>query len=276
LSIRHHTGFHYTKEVFASFNEARVTPLTTDTQIVLDSRLAVSPEARLFRYWDYWGTAVHAFDLHKPHSELAVVADSVVETSPAAGSVPDATWDEVTGPEPADKFAELLEATRYVPHDERLAAVAAEVQGSLSPAAAARAAMEWVQGTLSYERGATEVSTSALEAWSAGRGVCQDFAHLSLGVLRAMGIPARYVSGYLHPQPDAGIGVEVTGESHAWIEAWTGGWWPYDPTNGIPAGERHVIVGRARDYADVAPLKGIFQGGPAQMLAVRVELTRLG
>lgn len=106
--------------------------------------------------------------------------------------------------------------------------------------------------------------------------LCQDFAHLTLGVLRAMGIPGRYVSGYLHPFPDAGIGQAVTGQSHAWVEWWDGDWRPFDPTNGVFAGERHVIVGRGRDYHDVTPLKGVFKGGPAEGLGVEVELTRLG
>jgi transglutaminase-like putative cysteine protease len=105
--------------------------------------------------------------------------------------------------------------------------------------------------------------------------VCQDFVHLTLAVLRAMGIPARYTSGYLHPSPDAGVGDTIAGQSHAWAEAWTGEWHGLDPTNGGPTGERHVTVGRARDYADVSPFKGIFQGGPAEALGVTVELTRL-
>jgi transglutaminase-like putative cysteine protease len=105
--------------------------------------------------------------------------------------------------------------------------------------------------------------------------VCQDFTHVALALLRARGIPARYVSGYLHPSSTAQPGQAVAGQSHAWVEAWVGDWVPFDPTNGGPVGERHVVVGRARDYADLAPLNGIFHGGPAKSLGVRVELTRL-
>jgi transglutaminase-like putative cysteine protease len=90
-----------------------------------------------------------------------------------------------------------------------------------------------------------------------------------------MGIPARYTSGYLHPSPEADIGLTVEGQSHAWLEAWTGDWLAVDPTNGGKVGERHVIVARARDYADVSPLKGIYNGAPSTALGVSVELTRL-
>ncbi len=126
-----------------------------------------------------------------------------------------------------------------------------------------------------YRRGVTRVSTSAVEAWEQGEGVCQDFAHLTLALLRAMRIPARYVSGYLHPHEDAVIGKPFVGESHAWVEWWSGSWVRFDPTNAIAAGERHVVVGRGRDYGDVAPLKGIYSGAPAGDLEVTVELTRV-
>ena len=93
------------------------------------------------------------------------------------------------------------------------------------------------------------VHTSANEAYADGAGVCQDFAHLALALAKSVGLPSRYVSGYFHPEEDATIGEEITGESHAWVEVWTGKWWGYDPTNDCPVGERHVAVGRGRDYA---------------------------
>ena len=105
--------------------------------------------------------------------------------------------------------------------------------------------------------------------------MCQDFAHLSLILLRAMGIPARYVSGYLHPNSDAAIGESVEGESHAWIQAWTGSWWNYDPTNDTEINEQYISVGFGRSYADVTPLKGIYLGQGSSELDVVVEMTRL-
>jgi transglutaminase-like putative cysteine protease len=138
----------------------------------------------------------------------------------------------------------------------------------------------FVASHLSYTPGVTEVSTSAVEAFEAGHGVCQDYAHLTLGLLRAMGVPGRYASGYLHPKKHARLGDTVTGESHAWVEAWVGDWWGFDPTNGVPAGERHVLVGRGRDYADVPPLKGVYsaregEGAKPEPVKVEVRTTRL-
>ena len=118
------------------------------------------------------------------------------------------------------------------------------------------------------------MGTSAVEAWHAGRGVCQDYAHISLAVLRAMGVPARYVPGYFYPKAEGTVGAKVIGESHAWVEAWTGDWAPYDPTNRVSVGERHVIVARGRDYSDVSPLRGIYSGPAGSSAEVTVELMR--
>jgi transglutaminase-like putative cysteine protease len=112
--------------------------------------------------------------------------------------------------------------------------------------------------------------------WQTKQGVCQDFAHLTLGALRSLGIPARYVSGYLHPRPDAALGETVEGQSHAWVEWWAGEWVPYDSTHSGPIGEDHVLVARGRDYGDVSPLTGVYAGAAASELFVTVEVTRLG
>jgi len=122
--------------------------------------------------------------------------------------------------------------------------------------------------------GVTGVHTTAAEAWEHRKGVCQDITHLAIGALRSAGIPARYVSGYLHPVPDAAIGQTVTGESHAWVEWFCGSWHGFDPTNSIEIGDRHVTVGRGRDYNDVAPLRGVYAGPYGSKLFVRVEITR--
>ncbi len=119
------------------------------------------------------------------------------------------------------------------------------------------------------------MSTTSSGALDLGRGVCQDFVHVAIALLRACGIPARYASGYLHPHEDAGIGDTVTGQSHAWLEAWLGEWYPVDPTRGAEVGERHVLVARGRDYGDVAPLKGVFHGPPDLSVDVRVAIERV-
>ena len=121
----------------------------------------------------------------------------------------------------------------------------------------------------------TGVTTTSAEARAGGKGVCQDFTHLALSVLRSVGLPARYVSGYLFPHRAAEIDRAVQAESHAWVEFWSGGWVACDPSNLSEVAERHVVVARGRDYADVRPLAGIYSGPAAQALGVTVELTRL-
>jgi transglutaminase-like putative cysteine protease len=275
IAITHTTGYRYRREATSSYNEARITPISSDRQLVLDSSVAVSPSAVAFRYWDYWGTLVHAFDIQVPHVELSVTGTSVVETS-GRPDPPDevVSWADLREPELRDRFAELLAPTAHVPLDDDVRAAAEPFLRESSPAKACEAVVAWVKGSLRYEKGTTDVSTPAPEVLRQGSGVCQDFAHVTLAVLRSAGIPARYVSGYQHPAKDGEMGTVVVGESHAWIEAWTGDWQAFDPTDG-EVGERHVVVGRARDYADLSPLHGIYHGGPAEALGVSVELTRL-
>ena len=143
-----------------------------------------------------------------------------------------------------------------------------------NPHEAALAVFEWMRGEMTYMKGSTGVTTNAEEAWSQRQGVCQDLAHLAIGALRSCGIPARYVSGYLHPRSTADIGETVAGQSHAWLEWWDGEWRSWDPTNHKPAGDFHVTVARGRDYRDVPPLKGILSGGGGSALNVSVEITR--
>ena len=128
---------------------------------------------------------------------------------------------------------------------------------------------------MEYLTGSPNVKTNAMQPWTSGKGGCQDISHVSVGLLRALGLPARYVSGYLHPRPSAGIGAAVTGESHAWVEWWDGGWSGYDPTNSADIGPRHVTLARGRDYSDVPPLKAIFSGPRSEGATVTVEVPRL-
>jgi transglutaminase-like putative cysteine protease len=277
IAVTHTTRHRYAREVVDSYNEARIIPLTLDRQICLEARVEVEPSVRLFKYWDYWGTIVNAFDLHVPHPDLEVRGRSVVETSPSSLGPGDIGWDAIADPDVLDRYSEFLVPTPYVSGDDAVLVDAADALRSMAtPAMAARGAAEWVGSRLRYQPGATDVGTSATEALQRGEGVCQDFAHLTLALLRSLGIPARYVSGYLHPNADAGVGESVTGQSHAWVDWWCGGWQAWDPTHGVPVGERHVVVGRGRDYADVPPLKGLYHGVPAVAHEVSVELTRTG
>ncbi|MGD9528083.1 transglutaminase family protein [Pseudonocardia sp.] len=275
IRIVHATGYRYDAPVRESYNELRLTPRSDGRQNVIVSRIETTPSSRLYRYDDYWGTAVTAFDLHAPHRELAVVATSVVETSDPPSVVRTATWAELDGEAVRDRQTEMLEFTTYVPREPALERIARGFRRRADPADAVLAACRWVREHLAYRPGSTGVHTSAVEAWQAGEGVCQDFVHLTLVLLRSVGIPCRYVSGYLLPRGDTQVRQTVQGQSHAWVEAWTGGWWAYDPTNDVEVGQQHVQVAWGRDYADVAPMRGVYTGGRGTALEVRVDMTRL-
>jgi transglutaminase-like putative cysteine protease len=273
LRIRHVTGFTYAGTAQASYNEARMTPMTGSGQTTLFSQIECAPTAITWRYRDYWGTQVSVFDLQRPHQQLRVTATSLVETAERPAPSEGLSWAELGSR--VDQLAELLAPTALTTVDTELEVIAKELVADLPPAAAARAIADWVGGHVEYEPGSTGVRTSAQEAWSLRKGVCQDIAHLSVGMLRAVGIPARYVSGYLYPKADGDVGQTVAGQSHAWIEWWCGEWVPFDPTNGSPAGLRHVLVAHGRDYTDVTPLKGVYHGARSTGLGVTVEITRL-
>ncbi|MEY8015477.1 transglutaminase family protein [Mycobacterium servetii] len=275
MRVVHTTGYAYQAPVTASYNEARLTPRSNGRQNVILNRVETIPASRSYRYIDYWGTAVTAFDLHAPHADLTVMSSSIVETEPQEPPAGDAGWSELRSEAVIDRFDELLRPTPHTPASKRLGSVGRKIAKAHAPVDAVVAAAAWVRGALDYLPGATSVHSSGLDALSEGRGVGQDFVHLSLMLLRGMGIPGRYVSGYLHPRSDAVVGDTVDGRSHAWIEAWTGNWWSYDPTNDCGINEQYVSVGAGRDYTDVAPLKGIYSGEGATDLDVIVEVTRL-
>lgn len=275
MRVVHTTGYAYQSPVTASYNEARLTPRSNTRQNVILNRVETIPATRSYRYIDYWGTAVTAFDLHAPHTDLTVTSSSVVETDRPEPPVTDLGWSELRSAAVIDRFDELLRPTDYTPASKRVASVGKKLAKTHEPAEAVVATANWVHGELDYLPGTTSVDSSGLDALNAGRGVCQDFVHLSLMLLRSMGIPAYYVSGYLHPKRNAIVGNTVDGRSHAWIQAWTGGWWSYDPTNNTQISEQYVSVGAGRDYTDVPPLKGIYSGEGATDLDVVVEVTRL-
>ncbi len=275
MRVVHATGYAYEAPVTASYNEARLTPRSDSRQNVIVNRVETAPATRSYRYVDYWGTAVTAFDLHAPHIELQVTSSSVVETDKAETPAANADWADLQSEKVLDRFHEVLIPTAYTPESKRLARVARHLAKGRDPHEAVLAVVDWVRSEVQYVPGTTGVHSSGLDALQEGKGVCQDFAHLSLILLRAMGIPARYVSGYLHPKADAAIGEAVQGESHAWFQAWTGSWWHYDPTNDTEINEQYIGVGSGRSYADVTPLKGIYLGQGSSELDVLVEMTRL-
>jgi transglutaminase-like putative cysteine protease len=276
LRIEHETGFRYAGQVAASYNEARMLPGTTDSQFVLSSAVEIHPTAALNSYVDYFGTRVTSFDVLSPHDELRIVSRSLIEVRPRPIEHPDMTWDRLA--RDADRAVETVEmrgqTRRTAPHPEVAEIARAIADRHANPSEAAHAIASAIGDAVEYMPGVTGVHSTAAEAWQARKGVCQDIAHIALGALRSVGIPARYVSGYLHPRPSAEIGEAVRGESHAWIEWWAGDWQGCDPTNGIEIGDRHVLVGRGRDYGDVPPLRGVYAGPFTSELSATVTITR--
>jgi transglutaminase-like putative cysteine protease len=263
LRVAHTTRVGYASPVRNSFNEVRMTPPTLSSQTTLDSWVVAGRVAPCRGYTDRWGTRVSVFDLPEPHSSLEISALSVIRTTPPRALPVPPSWhamDALSGP--------FLRATALTTLDAPVVRAGDPHETAASISAAARARVRYLPG-------ATGAGTSAQQAWDRGQGVCQDIAHVTIALLRAVGLPARYVSGYLHADPSAGPGSTTAGRSHAWVEYWAGEWVACDPTHGVPVGERHVLVARGRDYEDVPPLKGTYQGPPAATLDVDVQVTRL-
>ncbi|HTL39846.1 MAG TPA: transglutaminase family protein [Pseudolysinimonas sp.] len=276
LRIRHVTGFHYDGEVTASYNEARMLPASSDGQLVLYANLEILPISSTHNYVDYWGTRVSSFEILTPHSELSLTATSLVEVRPREHPAHRLGWDALADRvESAIEYVEQLEQTPRTAPPAEVVQIARDIVATAdTPCDAALQICRAIGDRIEYMPGVTGVHTTAAEAWEHRRGVCQDITHLAIGALRSVGIPARYVSGYLHPKPDAAVGETVAGESHAWVEWFCGDWRGFDPTNLIDIGDRHVTVGRGRDYNDVAPLRGVYAGPFGSKLFVTVEITR--
>lgn len=273
LKVVHTSTFRYDEPVVASYNEARVTPLTRTGQTVLSTRLEILPCTWQSTYRDYWGTAVTAFEVLTPHESLVVTAEHLVQMDGGAPVRGAAGWAELRSPALRDRLAEHLTNTVSTDPPLEVVELARDAAAGLGPNDAAIAVGQAVRERMEYIPGITTVHTAAAEAWAVRKGVCQDITHLALGALHAVGIPARYVSGYLDPRTDGPLGETVTGESHAWLEYWAGAWRPLDPTNQGPVGDHHVILARGRSYEDVPPLRGIYAGASTQELVVTVEIT---
>lgn len=276
IRIRHTTGYRYETPAVASYNESRMLPSTSDGQFVIYSNLDIRPNTSVNSYEDYWGTTVVSFDVLAPHTELQLTATSLVEVRPKLTGGRELTWEQVekVGQRATQYVEQLVQTERTRPTDDLVRAAQEIKKASETPGAAASAISRMIGEEMEYMSGVTHVHTLASEAWPNRKGVCQDIAHITIGALRAVGIPARYVSGYLHPKPNAQIGETIRGESHAWVEWFTGEWNAWDPTNLIDIGERHVKVGLGRDYNDVPPLRGVYAGAAKSQLFVSVEITK--
>ena len=283
LDIRYRMHFRYSRPVRESQNEVRVRPRDDETQRVLSSRLTTEPATPVFSAFDYWGTAVDHVGVRTPHASLELVAETSVETLARPVPVPDAPIEGLSASGFRAAHFEFLESSEHVRWqigDGVAERAAAAVRGAGSVPELLAAVVAEVRGALRYESDTTDIGVSLGELLAGGVGVCQDFAHLAIGMLRSVGVPARYVSGYLFAADETAAGAEtadvVSVQTHAWIEAAVPGvgWWALDPTNGGEVGERHVVIGCGRDYSDVPPVRGAFMGGASAEVEAEVVIGR--
>jgi len=279
LHVLHRTRFKYGANVQESFNEARLQPVTAGAQVCHSFVLKVLPTSRLTHYLDFHLNYVHLFEVNQPHMELTVEANSVVTT----GNSP--ALDAGTMPTPLDKLPEcarlercydFLQSSTYVEVSAELWRLALDAtNGQTDVWQAAQAIMRYIHREFRYQSAITHAHTHMREVIKSRAGVCQDFAHVMLGLCRALKIPARYVSGYLYNGPaDQLKGAQA---SHAWVEVYVlgQGWCGLDPTNNRTADGHYVKVATGRDFADVSPLKGTYRGTAKRELTVDVLVSRL-
>jgi transglutaminase-like putative cysteine protease len=275
LRIHHETVYEYPRPVANSVNEAWLRPLSDERQSCLSFRLSTTPRSQPRPYTDYFGNTVYHFDVQEPHARLAILAEAEVLTEPfdaAAALQADASPYEPLSPIDRDRWLDFLSPTPLTAADTETRAFAERVAaGRTTVAGLLLALADRVHAQLRYEPGSTAVTTTAGQALRLGSGVCQDYTHLFLAVCRVLGVPARYVSGYLC----TGAGPDQTQASHAWAEALlpAAGWIGFDATNGRLADERYVRIAVGRDYADVPPVRGAYSGpaGAEPSVAVSVQ-----
>ena len=281
LALQYLTEYRYSSPVTDNLNALRVRPATTSTQRCDEFHVRLDPEARLHRHVDYFGTEVLEFGVVRPHDHLTIDVRARVKTS-APPEPPDPPWEALGTGAYLEAAGEFLLPTGDEPAAGRLDALHAIARAS-GPLATLRWLCELIPDRFEYRPGATYVGSTIDDLLDAGAGVCQDFVHIALVLLREQGVAARYVSGYLWAAPEDGGADSVEVQTHAWLEALLPGtgdrgepaWVAADPTNRRLAGEGHVKIGHGRRYADVPPIKGVYRGGSAGELEASVRMTRL-
>lgn len=281
--IRHETRFTYDAPAYESHNELRVAPVDGVGQRCLGFTLTTDPGAAVLEYADAFGNRVHAVSVHPPHDALSIVAESVVErVAPAPSRARDVSFAEFLGEDDArtQEQHEFLSPSRYVPFGDRLRRFFWQARPASTEGVSEYVArlVAYVRDQFEYEAGRTDVHSTAEDILVTGGGVCQDFAHLTIGLLRLAGVPARYVSGYLAPLGDGTV-VPAQQATHAWVEARLpgAGWAGFDPTHRGPVQLEHVRVGVGRDYGDVTPVRGVYRSrGKTQAMGVEVRVEEVG
>jgi transglutaminase-like putative cysteine protease len=281
FAIRYLSRYDYDNQVVDNLNALRVKPLRSAYQRCDEFGVLLNPEVRLHRYIDYFGTEVVEFEVPHPHTELTIDVHARVSTKPVP-EPPQASWDALTEPGYLRAGGEFLLQTDDTPAHRSLGELLTATGTASDPLSAVLMLLQLIPDRFEYRQGATYVDSSVKDLLDLGAGVCQDFVHLGLCVLRHHAIAARYVSGYLFDagSDDAAQSVEV--DTHAWLEALlpTRGdgepaWVGVDPTNRCVAGENHVKIGHGRQYSDVPPIRGVYRGAANATLEASVTMTRL-
>ncbi len=281
-TVRHLTQFRYNSSVSESLMEVRMQPRTEGAQRCLSFQLTTDPRAQVFFYRDYLGNSVHHFDVPGKHTQLRIIAESLVEVQtpdPLPRQLDSGGWDRLDAMVGAGDYWELLMPSQFAEPTEALRGLIADlhVQRRDDPLSFLNELNGAIFDWFDYVPKATRVDSPIDHAIEARQGVCQDFAHIMIALVRHVRIPCRYVSGYVcqrEDRPDR----SRDGASHAWIEALLPdlGWVGFDPTNNLIAGDRHIRTAIGRDYADVPPTKGVFKGNASSDLTVSVRVAPSG
>jgi transglutaminase-like putative cysteine protease len=275
LQVFHRTRYLYRAPVRDNHNELRLRPATNDLDRLEFFLLNVQPPVRLRHFRDSFLNYVHYFDLAEPHCELIVEAQSITHTtSPYGAGLPYGVEIAVLKALQDEMVGIFLANSRYVEVSPEIWRLALDVAGDCGDVfETAQKFMRHIFDHFTYAPQSTTSTTHVSEVLAIGRGVCQDFAHLMIGLCRALAIPARYVSGYLYNGPTSHLrGAQA---SHAWCEIFVPGfgWVGLDPTNNTLADERHLKIATGRDYHDAAPVSGYFDGPPGATAALEIEVT---
>ncbi|GEN53455.1 transglutaminase family protein [Halobacillus faecis] len=279
FQIEHTNTFYYDNFVDQSMNHIRLKPRTDECQRLLAYRTEITPGSMTKEHIDLWGNHVETFFIPEKHEHLTLKTTSTVsiQKSPFIRMIECSSEMQTIFHSELFRhhYLAYLNETPYTfLYKEQHEEIINEVGDAKDPIRFSLRLMEYINQSIRYDTTTTQVNTKAYESWPIRGGVCQDYAHIMIGVLRSQGVPARYVSGYLYVGEDSALVGDAA--THAWVEVMVPGigWVGLDPTNNVEALEQHIRIGTGRDYADVSPLQGVYRGG-GQNLDVKVSVTLL-
>ncbi|MCY4644359.1 MAG: transglutaminase family protein [Bacteriovoracales bacterium] len=278
-TIQHRLHFHYTDPIWGSSMTLYVHPIQDGAQVLRNFSLKTTPDGAVFHFTDCFGNQAHFFDRPEYHKELIIEISSAVEinASPRQNLDPLGTegWEILKAAREDSTLWPFLHPSRFVHWPKTLEKFMTrhELHPKDNPLESAQDLCTRLHNIFDYTPGSTQADSSIDSILETGQGVCQDYAHVMTSILRHWGIPCRYISGHLGPQQEG----ESHGECHAWVEAWFGplGWRGFDPTNDTPVDKHHIRVAVGRDYADVPPARGVFQGAAGSHLETNVTAMRI-